>query len=312
MSAPIRFISRPPARYAIAVAAVVVAVLLRQALLLAVGELPTYITFYPAVMLAALLAGLGPGLLATLLAAMAADYWFIPPYGSFSIARPADMVSLGLFSSMGVLMSVMAELYGRARRRVAVYEKALAIREEHARAARKIQQQKEQWEQTFHSVPDLIAILDRKHRVVRVNQPMAKRLDREPEECVGLSCFQAIHGTQCQPAACPHALTLIDGKEHTAEVYEERLGGHFLVSTSPLSDAEGRLIGSVHVARNITERKRREEQLRQLNHILKALSKSNQALMRATDEARLPPRGLQHRYRGLWPRDGLDRLRRKR
>ena len=91
-------------------------------------------------------------------------------------------------------------------------------------------------------MPDLIAILDREHRVVRLNRPMARRLGREPEECVGLRCFEAVHGMPCQPPFCPHAQTLADGKEHTAEVYEERLGGHFLVSTTPLTTPDGRSV----------------------------------------------------------------------
>ena len=56
-----------------------------------------------------------------------------------------------------------------------------------------------------------------------------------------------------------------DGKEHIAEVHEPRLGGDFLVSTSPLRDEKGNLIGSVHVARNITELKKTEEALAQSN-----------------------------------------------
>jgi len=51
---------------------------------------------------------------------------------------------------------------------------------------------------------------------------------------------------------------MIDGQEHIAEVHEERLGGDFLVSTTPLRDAQGVLIGAVHVARDITERMRME------------------------------------------------------
>jgi DNA-binding NtrC family response regulator len=53
-----------------------------------------------------------------------------------------------------------------------------------------------------------------------------------------------------------------DGKEHVAEVHERRLGGDFLVSTTPLCDKQGRRTGTVHVARDITERKKMEEGLR--------------------------------------------------
>ncbi len=121
---------------------------------------------------------------------------------------------------------------------------------------------KKEWEQTFDSVPDLIAILDTQHRVVRTNRAMAKRLGVTPEQCVGLCCCESVHGSLEPPEFCPHSLTLSDGQEHIAEVHEERLGGDFLVSTTPFKDDRGVLIGTVHVARDITERKRIEEELR--------------------------------------------------
>lgn len=121
---------------------------------------------------------------------------------------------------------------------------------------------KEDWERTFDAVPDLIAILDAEHRVVRANRAMAERLRTSPEQCVGLRCFEVVHGTEAPPLFCPHAQLLRDGREHDAEVCEARLGGHFHVSTSPLRDTDGKLIGSVHVARDITDRKRAEIAMR--------------------------------------------------
>ena len=124
-----------------------------------------------------------------------------------------------------------------------------------------LQQAKRDWERTFDSVPDLIAILDKQHKIVRTNRAMAQRLGKAPEQCVGLSCYKCVHGTSVPPEFCPHAQTVRDGLEHVAEVYEDRLGGYFSVSTTPLRDEQGKIIGSVHVARDITQRKQIEQEL---------------------------------------------------
>ena len=118
---------------------------------------------------------------------------------------------------------------------------------------------KEEWERTFDSVPDLIAILNNEHKILRVNKAMARRLGLTPEECIGLLCYEAVHGTVCPLEICPHSKTIKDGCDHIEEVHEGRLGGDFIVTTTPLLDEKGEYIGSVHVAHDITERKRAEE-----------------------------------------------------
>jgi PAS domain S-box-containing protein len=133
---------------------------------------------------------------------------------------------------------------------------------ERKQAEEALRRAKEEWEQTFDTVPDLMAILDAKHRVVRMNRAMSDRLGVAPDQCMGLKCYEAVHGLTQPPAFCPHSLTCRDGREHTAEVHEPRLRGDFLVSTTPRFDQQGRLIGSVHVARDVTERKHAEEALR--------------------------------------------------
>jgi PAS domain S-box-containing protein len=122
---------------------------------------------------------------------------------------------------------------------------------------------KEEWERTFDAVSDPIMVLDQEYRIVRANKAMADKFGITPLEAVGLICYQNVHGTQEPPAHCPHTRLMADDQEHTAEIHEERLGGDFLISVSPIHDADGRLIGSVHVSHDITERKRVEEALRQ-------------------------------------------------
>ena len=131
---------------------------------------------------------------------------------------------------------------------------------------------RDEWERTFNAVPDLVIILDSEHRILRSNKAMADKLGRTPEELVGLTCYEVVHGTEEPPDFCPHTRLLADGLEHTIEVYKDRLGGYFAVSVSPIRGLDGKLIGGVHVARDITERRRAEEELKRTRQQLRNLS----------------------------------------
>jgi PAS domain S-box-containing protein len=144
-------------------------------------------------------------------------------------------------------------------------------------------QAEDEWERTFNTLPDLVAILDCDHRIVRVNRAMAERLGRTVEECVGLRCCEGVHGLSNPPSFCPHTLTCHDGQQHTAEVHEPGLGGDFLVSTTPLRDSQGQVIGAVHVARDITARKRAEESVRAAHELLAGVLDTTPMLVACMD-----------------------------
>ena len=146
---------------------------------------------------------------------------------------------------------------------------------------------KADWERTFDAVPDLIAIIGPEHRIIRVNRALATRLGTTPDQCVGLRCHEAVHGLDHPPEFCPHARLLLDGQEHVEEVCEPRLHGEFLVTTSPLTDADGRLTGSVHVARDITEHKRADAHIVHLNQLLRVIREINRLIVHEPEAPRL-------------------------
>ena len=128
---------------------------------------------------------------------------------------------------------------------------------------------KQEWERTFDTIPDLITILDKRHRIVRLNMAMANNLGVAPADAIGLTCYEHVHGTDEPPPFCPHTKLMEDRKSHVEEVCEEKLGGDFVVSVSPLYDEKGHLKGSVHVAHDITERKKMERELLKSEAVLK-------------------------------------------
>jgi PAS domain S-box-containing protein len=134
---------------------------------------------------------------------------------------------------------------------------------ERRQAEEQVRRARDEWERTFNSVPDLIAIVDSNYRIQRVNRAMAERLGCEPEQAVGLTCYEVVHGTDAPPEFCPHRRLVVDGKEHSAEIHEDKLGGDFIISVSPLCSDDGELMGSVHVARDITDRVQAEHALRE-------------------------------------------------
>jgi len=134
---------------------------------------------------------------------------------------------------------------------------------------------KKGWELTFDAISDLIAILDTEHRIVLVNRAMAEKLSTSPDNCCGNICFEVVHNQGNPPKNCPHAMLLKDGLEHKSELTEKNLGGHFIVTASPIHDDEGNLLGSIHIAHDITARKHAEDIVEK--HV-DALAKSNAEL----------------------------------
>ncbi len=114
-------------RYGSALAVAVVAFVWREVMVRNLGgQLPPYITFYPAVMIVSLVFGLRQGLLATLFAVLMTGYWILPREGT-GFARLTDIVDIVLFAAVCVGMAVMAEVYRRTRDRAAAYERQLAL-----------------------------------------------------------------------------------------------------------------------------------------------------------------------------------------
>lgn len=145
---------------------------------------------------------------------------------------------------------------------------------ERKQAEKSISRAKQEWERTFDAVPDPIALLNKDHHIFRLNQAMADLIGKPVTECVGSYCYEVMHQTQKPPAYCPHSLLLADHKEHKTEQFLENINTFFEITVSPILNDEGDLFGSIHIARNITERKNAE----------KALQKANEELEQKVEE----------------------------
>lgn len=134
---------------------------------------------------------------------------------------------------------------------------------ERRRAEEAMVQAKEDWENTFDAIADMVMLLDDGHHILRVNKAAAEALGTTKESLVGKKCYEAIHGTDRSIGRCPLTKTMNSLKAYTVEITEPRLGGTFLCSTSPILNHEGKLTGYTHTLKDITASKRLEAQLRQ-------------------------------------------------
>ena len=121
---------------------------------------------------------------------------------------------------------------------------------------------KEEWERTFDSVPDMIAILDTDYRIIRANNALANRLQVTKEDAVGTRMYEQFHGAS-STGITPVLTSLVDDSmKFSGEIYQEKQQNFFLVSITPLVRNDGSIAGSVYVSRDITNRKLAEDLLR--------------------------------------------------
>lgn len=132
---------------------------------------------------------------------------------------------------------------------------------ERKQAGEKIKLAAEEWRTTFDSITDLVSIHDKDFKLVRVNKAFAETIKMELKELIGKTCYEVVHGTNEPASNCPHTQTLEDGKPHTMELFEPHLGVYLEMSVSPIFNEEGEVVATVHITKDITERKKMEEQL---------------------------------------------------
>jgi len=153
---------------------------------------------------------------------------------------------------------------------------------ERKQAEGKLRHAAEEWRTTFDSITDLVSIQDKSFKLVRVNRALADAFKTEPRELIGKSCCKLFHGTKEPPADCPHKQTLDTRRPQSVEFFEPHLGIYVEASTSPIFGENGEIIASVHIAKDIGNRKRAEEALEVLNEELKTtvkkLTVANRAL----------------------------------
>ena len=119
----------------------------------------------------------------------------------------------------------------------------------------------EEWQSTFESIEDMVMIVDRHLRVIRVNKASHPLFDVADEEIVGKKCYVTLHATDCPLKDCPVLKTFITNRPEEMEFFDEQRKSWYLISAHPVRDDQGNVEAAVHIIKDITERKRAQQAL---------------------------------------------------
>jgi PAS domain S-box-containing protein len=116
-----------------------------------------------------------------------------------------------------------------------------------------------EWQDTFDNITEMISILDRDNTVIRANRAFSENLGLSPKDVLNRKCYELMHHGALSPiAGCPHQRTMREGIALSEEVYDRQTGKTLLVTTYPRISPENEVIGTIHIARDISEEKERE------------------------------------------------------
>jgi PAS domain S-box-containing protein len=157
----------------------------------------------------------------------------------------------------------------RPTRLISAIRQALALADETVRRQRTeeaLRENRERYRLITENVVDMIAVLDLHGRRVYLN-PAYRELLGEERSLAGTDAFGDVHPDDRQRIRVLFADTVMTGAKHRLE-YRLRLtdgAEHFIESqASAIRDAAGNVASVLVVARDITERRRNEERLREL------------------------------------------------
>ncbi len=120
---------------------------------------------------------------------------------------------------------------------------------------------KEEWALTFDAMSDIVTIQDKDMHIVRANKAAHDFFQKNLGELNGKHCYEIFTGMSVPCHGCPLLNTLEDIGKHSGIIHHKNLGRTFLVSSAVIVGDDGKLQYLVHVAKDITDQKRLEEEL---------------------------------------------------
>lgn len=121
---------------------------------------------------------------------------------------------------------------------------------------------RQEWEDTFDSLEDIITIHDADYTILRANRAARELLGLKLEDNPAhMKCYQHYHKTESPHPACPVKESMRTGRPAMAEYYEPSIGKQLEVRVIPRYDNAGLVTGYIHVVRDITESKKTHEAL---------------------------------------------------
>ena len=136
----------------------------------------------------------------------------------------------------------------------------LGLTLENVRLFEQVATVQQQWAYTFDSIGDPIFVHDPDYRILRTNQRLGHLLGRDSAALAGRMVTDLLPRKTTSYRNCPYC----EGVAGEGDDPDPWLTGYFLSSNSTFTDPRGRQLGTVHVLKDITERKRAEEKYRTL------------------------------------------------
>jgi len=131
---------------------------------------------------------------------------------------------------------------------------------ENSRLFTRITQSSRQWAEIFDSISDFIVVHDELYQVLRVNRSLAEFIGVRPAELIGLSMRALVSITSDSPHPCPFCRGENESDEYLHPVLERT----YLVSSSRIHGALDEGLQTVHVLKDITDRREAEQRYREL------------------------------------------------
>jgi PAS domain S-box-containing protein len=214
------------------------------------------ITFFLAVVFSVVFGGFTGGIVATILSALVAAYFFFEPTRSFALASPSSIILLAYFVMTGLVVSVIGELLIRSRAREAA-------------RADEISAEREKLRISLSTIGEAVITVDTDSRVTFLNDTAEALTGWSRQEAVGATLqdiFRLVDPAIREPNPDPLSLAadrsgverpglpiLVsrDGRECTIKV-----------SSCPIRNECGTVSGTMLVFRDETGRLRAEAALR--------------------------------------------------